>query len=146
MGNLKAALTAIFNAHGDNDFSSTSKVPYFNSSNNPYGMATPAKLASVLGGLPLGLAPNSVFENASSGPTFTIRKGEHQAVFVCATNGPANIPTVVLLPRKDTSSIVTIHQGSFPVSNITLDSSTGDITISKGTSHFWYWLLDMERI
>lgn len=94
----------------------------------------------------MGLASNSVFENASSGPTFTIRKGAHQAVFVCTINGPTNIPTVVLLPRTDTSSIVTIHQGSYPVSNISLDSSTGDIIISKGSSHFWYWLLDMERI
>jgi len=48
MGALKAALTAIFNAHGDANLTSSMKVPYFDSSNNPYGLSSMSALASVL--------------------------------------------------------------------------------------------------
>lgn len=86
MGALKAALTAIFNAHGDNDFSSTSKVPYFNSSNNPYGMATPAKLASVLG-VELGGILNSG-ENANN-----LTKLSFRVVYTSSIPNISNLPS-----------------------------------------------------
>lgn len=52
MGLLSQALKNFFPLNkGDNDFTSSCKIPYFNASNNPYGCVSPSKLASVLGGL-----------------------------------------------------------------------------------------------
>lgn len=50
MGLLSQALKNFFPLHnGDNDFTSSCKIPYFNASNNPDGCVSPSKLASVLG-------------------------------------------------------------------------------------------------
>lgn len=142
---LATALAALMTGHNANPNTSL-RIPLVDSNGNLQPGPTLAELASVLGGLPKGLSPNVVFENSATGATITIPKSTHQALFICAINGPSNTPSIFILPRTNTDLIQVVYQGTFRKDNITLDSATGDIIVSRGNSHFWYWLLDMERI
>ena len=73
---LATALTAVFGSTGDSGLASTSKVPYFNSSNVPTGLSSMSALASILGGV-----DDIYLSSVSTGQTFSISLREGCGVF-----------------------------------------------------------------
>lgn len=101
-----------------------------------FGSVTPANLASVLG------APQ-LLSIGSGYTSLTINKGLKQAIFYCTLNGGTRVSSIFVLGR--TSVGATLNQGDVTTSMFSIDSVTGDITVTKASSQiFYYRLMLME--
>ena len=91
-----------------------------------FGSITPANLASVLG-------VNAILweENFGTGLASAVltKRGLRQAILIVTQNGPNRAPSIYVLKRG--SIYHTICEGETKAADISIDSTTGDITISK---------------